>query len=238
MKLSGKEAWAPVEQQRSHKWLQTVENVGHLPVGWFTKVKILRSTMPQLTYAQGTHVLPVARDRMRRLRASVVCAVFHVRDYSLSPQAVFALLPPPPPPPLPSLDPVFALERLSSNPKWVHCTSALRRDLATRVAAAGRASLPDGPLARAQQLIYRPVFKASFQAFLRGQLHARSYQHELREVHRLEVWKMMLARERSQRFQGARVRALIVRARWRVLTSVAIALLSIRLPLKRTQGPS
>ena len=38
--------------------------------------------MPQLTYAQGTHVLPVARDHMRRLRASVARALFHVRDYS------------------------------------------------------------------------------------------------------------------------------------------------------------
>ena len=40
------------------------------------------------------------------------------------------------------------------------------------------------------------LFQASFQAFLRGQLQARSYQRELREVHRREVWKT-LARERS-----------------------------------------
>ena len=74
--------------------LQTVENVGRLPVGWFSKVKIPRSTMPQLTYAQGTHVLPVARDHMRRLRASVARALFHVRDYSLSPSGCVRLVGP------------------------------------------------------------------------------------------------------------------------------------------------
>ena len=47
----------PLEQQRSHKWLQTVANSGLLPIGWFSKVKVLRPIMPQLTYAQGTHVL-------------------------------------------------------------------------------------------------------------------------------------------------------------------------------------
>ena len=187
----------PLEQQRSHKWLRTVANVGHMPVGWFTKVKVLRATMSQLTYAQGTHVLPVARDHMRHLRATVVRALFHVRDYSLSPHAVFALLAPP------SLEPNFALQLSAFQlTQRVHCTSASRRDLASRLAAAGRASLPDGPLARAQQLMYHPVFKASFQAFLRGQLHAESYQHELREQHRLEVWKT-LARERPQHFRGA-----------------------------------
>ena len=98
------------------------------------------------------------------------------------PQVVFALLGPP------SLEPVFALQQLIQR---VHCAPALRRDLASRLAAAGRASLPDGPLARAQQLMYRPVFQASFQAFLRGRLQARSYQRELREVHRREVWKTL-----------------------------------------------
>ena len=65
-------------------------------------------------------------------------------------------------------------------------------------------------------LCLKPVFRPFCG---RGQLRARSYQHELGEVHRLEVWKM-LARERSQRFQVAGVRALIVRARWRGLTAL------------------
>ena len=87
----------------------------------------------------------------------VPCSMF--ATIPCPPQVVFALLGPP------SLEPVFALQQLIQR---VHCAPALRRDLASRLAAAGRASLPDGPLARAQQLMYHPVFQASFQAFLRG----------------------------------------------------------------------
>ena len=130
----------------------------------------------------------------------VPCSIFAI--IPCPPQAAFALLGPP------SLEPVFALQLSAFQLiQRVHCAPALRRDLASRLAAAGRASLPDGPLARAQQLMYHPVFQASFQAFLRGRLQAHSYQHELREVHRREVWKT-LARERSQHFQGAFTRTL------------------------------
>ena len=94
VKLSGREAWTPLEQDRCDRCEQTATTVQYLPVGWFTKVRILRSTMPKLTFGRGTHVLPVTRDRVRHLRAVVVRALFGMKDYSLSPHAVFAILAP------------------------------------------------------------------------------------------------------------------------------------------------
>ena len=58
VKLSGREAWTPLEKDRCDRWEQTASTVQYLPVGWFTKVRILRSTMPKLTFGQGTHILP------------------------------------------------------------------------------------------------------------------------------------------------------------------------------------
>ena len=44
VKLSAGQSWTPLERERGDRWVQTVRQVRRLPVGWFAKVKILRST--------------------------------------------------------------------------------------------------------------------------------------------------------------------------------------------------
>ena len=197
VKLAGREAWTPLEQDRCDRWEQTATTVEYLPVGWFTKVRILRSTMPKLTFGQGTHVLPVARDRMRHLRAVVVRPLFGMNDYSLSPQAVFAILAPP------SLEPAYALQCSAFQlVQRVYDTAAKRSELSRKLARTWHADVPDGPIARVLQLRAHPVFGPFLKAFLRGSLHASTWPHESREAWRAHTWKT-LARERSQHFQGA-----------------------------------
>ena len=153
--------------------------------------------MPKLTFGQGTHVLPVARDRMRHLRAVVVSALFGLKDYSLSPQAVFAILGPP------SLEPAYALQCSAFQlVQRVYDTTAKRRLLLQKLALTRPADVPDGPIARVLRLRAHPVFGPFMKAFLCGSLQASSWPHEAREAWRAHTWKT-LARERSQHFQGA-----------------------------------
>ena len=72
VKLDSKKGWTDLEKERRTRWQQTVKNVGLLPSGWFTEVKIIQSTMSQLTYGQGTHSSHCNKDDKRTLRASVI----------------------------------------------------------------------------------------------------------------------------------------------------------------------
>ena len=127
VKLGGNEAWTPLEQDRCDRWEQAATTVQHLPVGWFTKVKILRSIMPKLTVGQGTQGM---------------------QDYSLSPQAVFAIIAPP------SLEPAYALQCSAFQLVQRVYNSATKRRLLSQTLAQVRPSdVPaDGPLARVVQL--------------------------------------------------------------------------------------
>ena len=86
--------WTQLEQQRQSKWQTTVSNVGLLPVGWFSKVRLLQSTMSQLTYGQGMHILHLNQDKKRALRACVIRTLLNQTFYDASPtlhQSAFAL---------------------------------------------------------------------------------------------------------------------------------------------------
>ena len=197
VKLSAGQSWTPLERERGERWVQTVRQVRRLPVGWFAKVKILRSTVPKLTFGQGTHTLPVARDYMRHLRAEMVRSLFNMNDYSLSPQTVFTLLAPP------ALEPAFALQLAAFRLVQRVCnTPRSRRILVQQLASTRQQPPSDGPLARILQLKALPSFKPLVEDFLHNRLEGDKWQHDLRESWREQTWKT-LARERAQHFAGA-----------------------------------
>lgn len=51
IKLAGPTQQTVLGKKRCARWLRTVRAVGKLPVGWLAKVKSLKSTGSQLTYA-------------------------------------------------------------------------------------------------------------------------------------------------------------------------------------------
>ena len=182
VKLSAGQSWTPLERELGDRWVQTVRQVRRLPVGWFAKVKILRGTVPKLTFGQGTHTFPVARDYMPHLRAEMIRSLFNINDYSLFAQMVFTLLAPP------ALEPAFAKQLAAFRlVQREYNTPQSRRTLVQQLARARQEPPSDGPLARILQL---------------NRLKSDRWQHDLRESWREQTWRT-LARERAQHFAGA-----------------------------------
>ena len=196
MKFDAKKEWTALEKERKARWQSTVQNVGLLPVGWFTKVKIIQSTMSQLTFGQGTHTLHCNRDDKRGLRATVVRSLLNRKFYDSSPGIVFALLSPP------SIDPDFALN-LSAFMliKRMHPTPASRTELCAQVTSYRSKSTIDGPIDRIKQLLNNPVFHQTVHDFLNNSLDEHRWKHNLRERYRTDTWTT-LSRERGQHFRG------------------------------------
>ena len=67
--VNQKGSWTELEQSRQRTWQNTTERIRHLPVCWFTKVKILQSARTQLSFGQGTHTLQLEQNLRRSLRA-------------------------------------------------------------------------------------------------------------------------------------------------------------------------
>ena len=101
VKVTQQKCWTDLEKQRASKWTTTTRAVRTLPVGWFTKVKILQQGIPQLHWGHGTHRLALDRDQLRTMRANVVRCLLNKDEYCASPLAIFAIIAPP------SLDPEF-----------------------------------------------------------------------------------------------------------------------------------
>ena len=199
MKFDANKEWTALEKERRARWKNTVKNVGLLPIGWFAEVKIIQSTMSQLTFGQGTHTLHCNRDDKRSLRASVVPCLLNQKFYDSSPSIVFTLLSPP------SIDPDFALN-LSAFMlvKRMHPSPASRRELCAQVTSYRNKSTIDGPIDRIKQLFNNPVFHQTVHDFLNNSLDEHRWQHILTEnaialtlgppclenaVNVFEVWK-------------------------------------------------
>ena len=52
-----------LDDSRVQKWKTTVQRVRHVPCGFFTKIRVLRSCVGQLHWGQGTHVQRFPRDQ-------------------------------------------------------------------------------------------------------------------------------------------------------------------------------
>ena len=99
VKVSQKRCWTELEQQRAARWSATTKAIRSLPVGWFTKVRLLQQRSTQLSWGHGTHKLAITKPQIRTLRANVVRCLLNTDDYCASPMAIFTVLAPP------SLDP-------------------------------------------------------------------------------------------------------------------------------------
>ena len=162
VKLDSKKGWTDLEKERRTRWQQTVRNVGLLPSGWFTKVKIIQSTMSQLTYGQGTHSSHCNKDDKRTLRASVIRCLLKQKFYDSSPGIIFALLSPP------SIDPDYALNLAAFMLiKRLHPTPASRQALCEQVTAYRKKKCIDGPIDRIHQLLENPVFHQTMHDLLK-----------------------------------------------------------------------
>ena len=95
IKLDKKPAWTQLERDRKEKWQSTIHNSGKRPVGWFSKVKIIQSTMGKLTFGQGTHTLHMGKDDKRSLTASIIRCLLNQHLYDSSPAIIFTILSPP-----------------------------------------------------------------------------------------------------------------------------------------------
>ena len=101
--VNQKGSWTELEQSRQRTWQNTTERIRHLPVCWFTKVKILQSARTQLSFGQGTHTWHLDQNLARSLRACVFRTLLNTTFYDASPGIIFSLLAPP------ILDPEFGL---------------------------------------------------------------------------------------------------------------------------------
>ena len=123
----------------------------------------------------------------------MVRALLNVDSYSASPLVVFALLAPP------SLEPECAmnmaalrlLRRFANSPTHA---SQLQIQLSKQQSF-------DGPFARAQQLQQSPIYGPVVQALAQQAPLPPSWQHDLRERWRKDMWKLVL-RDRSQDYHG------------------------------------
>jgi hypothetical protein len=196
VKLDSKKGWTDLEKERRTRWQQTVRNVGLLPSGWFTKVKIIQSTMSQLTYGQGTHSSHCNKDDKRTMRASVVRCLLKQKFYDSSPGIIFALLSPP------SIDPDYALNLAAFMLiKRLHPTPASRQALCEQVTAYRKKKCIDGPIDRIHQLLENPVFHQTMHDLLNNTIDEHRWQHNLREQYRHCTWTN-LSQERGQHFRG------------------------------------
>ena len=195
VKVTQQQCWTDLEKQRASKWTTTTRAVRTLPVGWFTKVKILQQGIPQLHWGHGTHRLALDRDQLRTMRANVVWCLLNKDEYCASPLAIFAIIAPP------SLDPEFCLhanalrlmQRANQSPEDIESFARL---------IASTSSKHDGPAARAKQLREHPAFQEATNNFLNGVRSTPNAQHLLRESWRNHIWHN-LARDRPQAFSGA-----------------------------------
>ena len=196
IKLDKKPMWTALERERRSNWQSTVENIAKLPIGWFGKVKILKSTMGKLTFGQGTHTLSLAKDDKRSLRASVIRCLLNQLFYDSSPTIIFTLLAPP------SVDPEFSMHLAAfSLLRRLYPTTTSRTQLCHQVTAYDQYNEMDGPITRIRQMLDHPAFKQTIHKFLNNQLEEHKWQHDLREDYRQVGWKT-LAVDRGQHFRG------------------------------------
>ena len=83
-----------LETQRLNKWKATVGRIRLVPRSWRDRAKMLQATQSQATYCQGTHSLVEEVDELRKVRASVMKALWKTDFYSMSPLVTFAVLAP------------------------------------------------------------------------------------------------------------------------------------------------
>jgi hypothetical protein len=194
--VTQKGSWTELEKSRQRTWQSTTDRIRHLPVGWFTKVKILQSTRTQLSFGQGTHTLHLDKNLARSLRACAIRTLLNTTFYDASPGIIFSLLAPP------TLDPEFGLHYAAC--QLIFRIFQKRTDhlqIFHQITDPHHQIVMDGPISRIKQLFEHPVFKQTIDDFLHHRLNFHTWQHDLRERYRSHIWAM-LSRDRPQHFRG------------------------------------
>ena len=189
-----------VEKERLEKWKATAGRIRMVPVSWKRRAIMLQATQSQAVYGQGTHGIANDLAELKKVRTTVMQALWKTECYSMSPLVTFALLT------RIQLDPEFGV--LYEGMRVV--IRARRRPGIAETIRARMIAEPnrvrDGPMLRLKTLIKTSPCTDAIQAILRKDTLTpemeNEYLHDMRESWR-DCLMRKVATDRSHQYAGA-----------------------------------